>query len=358
MNTVLKTSLAAISTIILAFIILSLANFSQLHNLDNNRLNETNVVDTELPNIEDPETLTQMSFLTQHFNDSENRIFIIGSSAVKPLNTTYIQDYLSKKNLSYKVYNLGVGADRPSDRIKTIDLIISAKPKVVVYGISYRDFASQTPGQSTVDKPKSLLPDPNIIFTDLLAKSGKSLNHILNVPENPKLMTLTMIKNTVNKISQHLWHEKSSAQESEFKPYPNALFNVSRSDTPKTDLELRSTFFREGASFNGIGSIDTNHDLIAFSQIINILHQNHIKVIVFTVPLSRYYLDDMPKEENHQFDLLLNKTSHDLNMQIYSLWDKYANLPIWYDAQHVAIYMNTPVYSEDISKIILKELEE
>jgi len=362
MNSALKTSLVAIGTLVLAFAILSAANLLQLHALNNTELsNENNIVDPELPNIVEPETFTQIQFLKQHFNDSENRIFIIGSSQVKPLNTTYIQDYLSKNNLNYTVYNLGAGGDRPSDRIKSINMIISAKPKVIVYGIAYRDFVPLISTQSafspsTFGKTSSPLPDLNMISTDLFAKIGSSLNNIIPLPENPKLMTETAMKNAINKISERLMHKKKSAIDLTFKPYPNAIFNVSKSDIPKTDIELRDTFFVEGATFTGIGNVNTNPDLIAFEKIINILRQNHIKVIVFTPPQSRYYLDDMPSDERSQFNLLLNKTSQDLNMKIYPLWEKYADLQIWYDPQHVATYNNNPIFSQDISEIITKEI--
>ncbi len=112
-------------------------------------------------------------------------------------------------------------------------------------------------------------------------------------------------------------------------------------------------FFAVGATFNQIGDFSDNADVIAFQKIINKLQENNIKIIIFTTPQSKYYLNAMPDSAKNTFDDLLNYLEKNSKVKIYSLQDKYKDLEIWDDPQHVAIFNNTQIYSMDVSKIIL-----
>ena len=347
MNLTLKIALGVIFAIITSFSILVMVDFSHYYLIQNDVKEFSKESD-----LEKPEKIIQAKFLSQHFEPNQNKIFLIGSSQIKPLNTTYIQEQLSQKHQNFDVYNLGIGADSPQDRLKSLDLLISSKPKIVVYGIAYRDFMDQSSLGQLETKPTSLLPDPHDFFNGISTKLFSSYD--LEFMENPKLVTLTILKSLKYNVDESL-ENKTNENNLQVRPYPNAFFNENPNDIPKNDMELKNTFFVEGVSFHKIGNYDKNVNVIAFKEIITRLQQNNIVVIIFITPQSTYYLDAMPSSAKIEFDFLIKNLEKDLNVKIYSLRDKYKALDIWYNAQHVAIFNNTQIYSTDISKIIYGE---
>ena len=348
MNLTLKIALCAIFAIILAFSILVIVDFFQEYSIKNDVKGFSKTLD-----VEAQEKIAQTKFLSQHFDPYKNKIFLIGSSHIKPLNTTHVQEQLSKNNQNFDVYNLAIGADSPQDRLKSLDLLISSKPKIVVYGISYRDFMDQFPSGQSESKPVSLLPDPHDYFTEISMKLFS--NYDLGFMENPKLVTLTALKLLENNVGESI-KKKTNENNLLVRPYPNAFFNESRSDIPKNDADLKNMFFVEGATFNNISDYNKNVNVIALKEIITKLQQNNIKIIIFTTPQSKYYLNAIPSYEKTAFDTIIQNLEKDCNVKIYSLQDKYKDLNVWYDPQHVAIFNNTQIYSDDVTKIILGEI--
>jgi hypothetical protein len=88
----------------------------------------------------------------------------MGSSQIGRFNETNIQYSLLENDLNYEIYNLAVSGDTPKKRLDTIDLILKSQPSLIVYGVGYRDFADVL-SLDQIDKPGSILPDPENIST-------------------------------------------------------------------------------------------------------------------------------------------------------------------------------------------------
>ena len=74
----------------------------------------------------------------QKISQIENeKLFIIGGSAVGQLNSTYINKVISDKFSNYTIYNLAYNADIPTQRLNSLESTISTNPKIVFYGIAY-----------------------------------------------------------------------------------------------------------------------------------------------------------------------------------------------------------------------------
>jgi len=333
--------------LILAFSILITVDFFYYYQLQNDGKNFSKILD-----IIGQEKIAQEKFFSEHLESNTNKIFLIGSSHIKSLNTTHIQDKLSKNNQDFDVYNLAIGADTPEERLKNLDLLILSEPNIVVYGIAYRDFMIQSlPGQ--LDNEYVFpLPDPNFFFNTQIKDLFS--NYDLDFMENPKLVTLTALKLFENDLKKSLRDETPNLL---VYPYPNTFFKENENDVPLTDFELKNMFFAVGATFNPIGDYNKNVNVISFKKIINKLQENDIKTIIFTTPQSKYYLNAMSSSSKNTFEDLLDHLEKNFNVKIYPLQDKYQNLEIWSDPQHVAIFNNTQIYSNDIAEIILNEIE-
>jgi len=81
-------------------------------------------------------------------------------------------------------------------------------------------------------------------------------------------------------------------------------------------------------------------------------------VILFSVPYPSVYLEKISESDIEIFTSRLEKISKENNLEVYHLYDKYAELNIWWDGTHVSMANTTSTYSLDVAKIILQEIEQ
>ena len=285
----------------------------------------------------------QKQFFQQHPTNNEKQVFLIGSSQIIALNTTFIDNYLEKHNHIFHIYNLAYNSDQPKERLKTIDMLISAKPDIVMYGIAPRDFQRNGLLISS-SQPSSFLPDPQVISQEITNGIEQNLGIDLDFLASPKLITLQDIKQITKEKSPY----------TEFFPYPDIFvkvdeksFKIRSNDELKTLIPLTTP----------ITSIDVkeNDNEIALEKIIEKFKKNNIEVIIISVPQSRVYLDTMSESYKISFDSILDSISRTSNVKIIRLDDKYADFHIWTDPMHIAIG-NSTIYSEDVAKAILNKV--
>jgi len=140
----------------------------------------------------------QEKFYLQDFSSYHKKIFLLGTSHVMPLNSTFIQEKISSEKNDFLVYNLSIGSSEPKDRIKTLELILAAEPEIIVYGIAERDFRTNIKLDENKANIPSLLPDPQIFFNSILWQIAYQE---LTLFENPKFVTLTTIYELILKDS-------------------------------------------------------------------------------------------------------------------------------------------------------------
>ena len=254
-------------------------------------------------------------FYLQDFSSENELIFLIGSSNIGQLNTTLIHEKVSQKFPHHIVYNLAYNGDMPSERIKTIDEIIKLNPKIILYGITYRDFE--------VDLiEKQPLFDPQQFFTDLITNEMGIDNKI-----NPKLITLD-----------------------------NSPFFVFTSEQTTIANEIELNQQGDNQKSINIGSIIENKHVSDLNLIIEKFQKNKIDVIVISTPLHQYSLDQISPETKANFSDILEKIRNIYNVKIYDFSDKYASEDIWANITHVSYNKKSNIYSDDITDIIITEL--
>ena len=295
--------------------------------------------------------VAQKKFYSQYFDPHEKKIFIFGSSFVMALDSIYIDEYLSQNNQYYHTYNLAITDDQPIKRLNTIDMIINAKPKIVVYGIAMRDFVDQ-------NKIKELplterFPDPHTIFEGLFLSLENYFNYDLDFLKSPRLDILKIIERvsgilpnrTSTYVPQPLHHPLYFFVDTRIydtKIAPDYLLKNQR-QIPYVPAELDPP--------------DRNKNVIALKKIISEFHKNDIHVVLFVTPYNKYHLEQMTNYETESFNSVLQNISSESNITIYSLYDKYSDLPVWRDIDHISGSKNGTIYSNDIAKIILNEIE-
>jgi hypothetical protein len=285
------------------------------------------------------DTITPQDFYPNLVSD-EKQIFILGSSQVVAINATRIDNYMSTSGYDYNIYNLAQISDTPKQRLATLDMIISSKPEIIVYGIGPRDFES-----SSTDNVKNLLPDPRDFFTSFLNTHKNLFGFDTSLFTNPQLTTTKPI--IIDLIN-------TAEKKSDVIPYDGTPFmklttaaTIIKNDIPNTGLTYSDHNFSK-----------ENIDYISLVEIILKLQENDIDVILFIVPQHKSTLDSYSKDYVELFMLLLDELDETPNLTIHNIFSKYAELNIWADRTHIAINKNTIVYSDDVAKIIMEELKQ
>lgn len=262
----------------------------------------------------------QRNFYSQEF--PHDSIFILGSSHVFAINSSVIEDVLNGS----VVYNLAVGGDKPVKRIQSISQIIAAHPSVVVYGVGLRDFQPlRIVGQSAFEAPISLLPTPRGYVADIFAWMQVRSFGIL---ESPKFVTLSF-----NAGREQLQRTNSFSH-----PF---LGNLDHSEIRGLE-ELQSL---HQPSFEDVRM----ENVAAMQEIVQRLRSAGIEVIVFGTPHHFVYSDLIPAQVNEDYQRILEE------LGAVDLSDRYSQLNVWHDLEHLTDGRDGRIYSEDIARLIRGE---
>ena len=280
------------------------------------------------------------------------KILLFGSSHTGVLDTDYIQEYLTDKGVEYEVYNLAQNSDYPTRRAETIGYISELKPEIIFYGIEIRMFEGQSSIKQEqltalqITEIKSVAPNTKEVFESILFPLTNN-DFFSKIPKSPKIITLQTIKHFVRNSNQTMILDIDSNR---------PFFNIDEKVAPIIDLEtLRKDWKKGNHQFYGIDP-QSNREFDTLKDLIKELEGKDIKVIIFATPKSNVYLNWLTVEDKIIFEQML-KEIEKLGITVYAEYDKYADYNIWSDTVHVAENKSAIIYSEDIAKIIVKEIK-
>ena len=265
----------------------------------------------------------------QKISQIENeKLFIIGGSAVGQLNSTYINKVISDKFSNYTIYNLAYNADIPTQRLNSLESTIFTNPKIVFYGISYWSLSDYYNIGNSNDPLQSLFKN--------------------NFEINPKATTLNAFRTILGNNTELFSSEKYVSETTPFFPYSEDQMKINEQSKLYLDIERTKKMVHQNPS--------NSEQLIALQDTIEILQKNKVKVVIFTVPLHQSYLDIIPENDKIIFNETLENLSQKYGVKIYDFTNSYSNQNIWKDSYHVALNQNSLVYSEDIAQMIIGEV--
>ena len=282
-------------------------------------------------------------FFVENKNSDSKKILLLGGSGAAQLDSTMINQLLSKDYENHIFYNLAYNADTPKQRYKSINETIMLKPELVLYGITYFDLN----GFYWVNTEKNTQPLPTIKLNPAALLSYD--DPFLEI--NPKETTLNFIRESFSDTD--FFPKKADRFQLENAPFSffdkyqtiisddNDLKKISP-DSVKTHVNQNESITKE----------QINH----LKKIIELLQNNEIKVIIFVLPQQKYFLDLVPEDDKAIFYASLEEIKSEFNVKIYDLSDDYADLNIWMDHNHVAYNKKSMIFSDDIYKIISKEM--
>ena len=282
-------------------------------------------------------------FFAENENSSSQKILLLGGSGAAQLNATVINQSLKKDYENYVFYNLAYNADTPEQRYKSLNETIMLKPKLVLYGITY--FALN--GFYWVNTEKNAQPLPTIELNPVALLSYD--DPFLEI--NPKETTLNFIRESFSDTSFF----PAKADRFQLENAPFSFFDKYQTiisddnDLKKISPDSVKTYVNQNESI-------TKEQINHLKKIIELLQNNEIKVIIFVLPQQKYFLDLVPEDDKAIFYASLEEIKSEFNVKIYDLSDDYADLNIWMDHNHVAYNKKSMIFSDDIYKIISKEM--
>ena len=262
------------------------------------------------------------------------KTILIGSSHMGSLNVTITNDVLKKNGFDDEVYNLSYNGDNPSRREKVIDDIIQLNPKLIIYGVSFRDFT-----ENTNENP---FPDPQFIIHEFHKQIDPETQFV-----NPKFTTMSNIREVLNQINL--------GTKSPYTIIENTPFMKYHYETQMTIMDENQLNLHENSEAKSIRLNDFGHNSEAkkLSKMIQKIKDNNIDFVLLITPLHSSYLDDIPENERIKFNELVSNISSLNQIKIIDYQNRYSELNVWANPSHVSVSKNSTVYAEDIARIIM-----
>ena len=360
MTNILKILITIIISILFSYSILFYFLYPEVFNNDQHFENDEfqfNTLNYKLDNF----------FLEQQ-NISVDKLFLIGSSHVGRVNSTFIENQLISSYTLYSkdfnlsnnlkinstfnspvVYNLAIAHDTPKERIKHFDKIIESNPELIVYGIGYRDFTSII-SKKSFGSPDHLLPSPDFIIPSLQNQIENQLGFSLAKFTTAGIDSIKAIKKIVGM--------KVIEIEIEMIPDSNQPFFDIRSTHSiiLDDNPLKKQNESNPHIFDRMKLYDVNEDVKALEKMIQLSRENDIQFIIYTTPHSKYLNETVDQINKDRFILILNTISKKYDVPIHYLHEKYWGEKIWNDNSHV-IMSNGGSHYMDLVNIILKNYD-
>lgn len=269
----------------------------------------------------------EKQFFARDFNSSKYTIVLLGSSHIGMLDAKTIQD---KIGCDCTVYNLAMGADTPTKRLSQIRDILKIQPDLVLYGIAYRDFYSNIPAEYLLPEPIQMVKDSMFIQVDFF--------------ENPKLVTMNVIKNMLGMTPKL----PSTNTTTPFFPYQDFHYGI-------MSVEEINNYYRN-IDFDKfyIPPPSRNNELKSLEVILDRLEP--VPVILLITPHNSEYLNRLSDTNKVNFDEIIRHLVGRNNLKVESLMLNYSDMGIWRSANHITRAPEGNIYNEDVSDIILRNM--
>ena len=273
-----------------------------------------------------------------------NKIFLLGTSYVGAINSDHVQNVLDENGFSTSVLN--PTSQLISQTLEIVDDIISNNPKLIVYGIGFRDIGFTDYGFCKLSQippynlSKYTLP-PDV--SDISNKEKVVDTDIFS--QNPKHVTLDVLENILGK---------------------QKILYLNDQHTDKKNIELN---IFESNKIDHIDNLNKNDpssycmkfdirdkELDSLDIMFAEFYENDINVITFIPPYTASYLNKLDPTLKLDLSSNIELISKKYNFEFYDLSSEFKNENIFSNHSHVAKDPNSLIYSERIASLITPSL--
>ena len=276
----------------------------------------------------------QKKYLDKISNKSQ-KIFIIGNSLTYTINPERIEKSIEDKK--YEVFNLSIGGYGLEQRVRTIDILLEKNPKIVVIGLSFRDFST---GQREINIESDLnqiFPSPKGFWKEFTDEIIIKLPYV----ESPRYFFHKFL------FGSHDFDFKEQNTNFDSKTPFLILSEENFQNNPQKD------FVVDGYS---IKNLNDNTRIKFVEYIVKKFEKNGVRVIIISSPVSKIENDSISEENLQNYNDILNYLSATTDVKILDLREKYSQLEIWRDQVHMVFGTPADIYTDEIIKILKEEI--
>jgi len=309
-------------------------------------------------------------------------VFLLGTSYVGQINAKAVENTLLKNEFEVSVYNLK--NNRIFATLNIIDDIIESQPRLVVYGIGWKDIGLIGSGDA-----EWRLDDRLDRFGKDYAQEIEDLEHETGITSIPDC-NFTSVPQTplfLGEIQDHgevsllfkIIHGMELHQNipSIFVQNPKDatldillnIFGESQSEfivagPEKTKLEMQTPNWNTIVDQNFpdfqtcMDWIHRDNEIENLYTILEKLHENEITTVVFIPPYSDVYLNKTPLSVRSELTNNIKTISDGFDMKFYDFSSKFKDLPLFADVTHIAQPEDgsITIYNDEIAELIMREL--
>ena len=293
------------------------------------------------------DSITPLEFYNLKIQETDNNVFLLGSSHVGRLNTTNINSLLKNQNSDITVFNLASAGEKPSRTMSKIDDILFHNPKLVVYGVDYREFEISDSGDSLRTKkiPEKILLDPKQFLDEKLMFLITPYSFLF--PDNPKLLSLKILKSFIGNVAEDDLLISD--------PYmPLIKIHPREYDVTPTDEITKLAGKQYSKHPEYFYQIDSS-EIDIFNRILKKLTDANIDVLIVINPVHKSYYDKFDEDDQKLFSTLMDESTSKYDLEILSLQNTFWGLDIWFGNTHIS-RSTSSVYDESYVNLILERM--
>jgi uncharacterized protein YjbI with pentapeptide repeats len=273
-----------------------------------------------------------------------DQIFLIGISYVNQINSKHVENTLQENNIIANVLN--VERTAIPETYNEIGKFIANTPKIIVYGVSFRELGYLDGSHCTFN---NILKYEKDYYPIINIDSENNVKHNMNNPfsVNPK-------QTTIKVLEKFLGESKTIIVTSQSDSKPKIILTDEKLDEIHPITELAKGHSDPHCMHWG----QREHNLNVLGGIFPTFKENNIEVIVFIPPVTKAYLDTLEPALRLELTNDLKSIAKEYDLDFYDLSSEFEGLDIWKDHTHVANNPNSMIYSEKIASMIISKYTE
>ena len=277
---------------------------------------------------------------------NDDQIFLIGISYVNQINSKHVEKTLQENNIFANVLN--VERTAITETYDGIDKFIANNPKIIVYGVSFRELGyldgSYCTFNDIIKYEKNYYPTINI-----------ESNNENNVKQNTNVLdTINPKQTTIEVLENFLGESKTVIVTSENDSKPKIILT----DEKIEEIHPIEELSKGHSDPHCMNWSERKNNLNVLGGIFPTFKENNIDVIVFIPPVTKAYLNTLEPALRLELTNDLKSIAKEYDLDFYDLSSEFEGLDIWKDHTHVANNPNSMIYSEKIASMIISKYTE
>ena len=274
---------------------------------------------------------------------NKNYILIFGSSYVGALNLPHIENKLNDEGQQYVVPKITSYAIEHTEKL--IPKIIDLEPKIVIFGVGYRDLGYMEMNDDNICKYNNMDLQPSYLTTKYFLKNlinrisaeYEPILHILDkLNQNPKWVTINSIDYILTVFKTNSFEINLENNQLNKIKNPKLVNNIYLVKNSSSSIRSIDELNQNDPNSYCLNVEHMEIRLNSLDHILSKLKSKNIEVVLFTPPYVKSYNEKIPSNIKKTLDNRISKLGEKYGVDYYNLSRSFEKLNIFEDHTHVA----------------------